>query len=701
MENTGNNKEAFSINIHKNGIATIQPNDKDSEYNKGYLAQATHFVDQLEALLAQDQVKAVIYTSLFPHTRFRYKRLFEDEQRHKDYSSKLYKLLQKVAQLQQQTKPLIAYVNSNSTGIDLSIHLWAHYKLIKKEMTISFPESTLGLFPGFAAISNSLSCMPLTQAYDFLVEGHELPAETAVATGLFTAVVTDLPSAMLSIEQLIHTHNSAPIAPAYTSEDLQALDNLSSKTNKRTRGLIPGTNACLHIITSLLHTTHTDPLLEEAKHYQQILADPITKAMVRTGYYHPIDSRRFTIFHNAEIKRIGIIGAGMMGAGIAYEAAKSGIDVILKDTTIAQAERGKTYSDTVASKQVELGRMSEASKNTILAQIKPVADDKEFKDLDVIIEAVFENMELKKTVIQQANQGLKENGFMATNTTSLLISELATASTQQKDFVGMHFFSPVDRMKLVEIVKGKNSSEETIEKAIHLANKLGKTPIIVHDGPGFFTSRVFFNYLLEAISMLLEGIPGQDIEEQAWKAGFGSSPLAVLDAISLPLMLHVYDQLPSLSTSQLRAQTYLQSLVNSGRTGRKAKQGFYNYGEHKTLWQDPELPITDQPFPKETIAKRLLHVMALDSYRCLDEGLLTDPSDGDLGSTLGIGFPTYTGGVFSYIDQITLPQFVADCQTFASKGEQWQVPTSLQQLAQENFRFYLGFKSNWKEDKNT
>ncbi len=400
---------------------------------------------------------------------------------------------------------------------------------------------------------------------------------------------------------------------------------------------------------------------------------PIHKTMLNTPF---------------NLSRIGIIGAGMMGAGIAFEAAKAGVKVLLKDVTMEQAQHGKSYSERVCLKHIELGKMQAEQMAQLLANIQPVTDYDKFHDLDMIIEAVFEDMELKKTVIEASQYGLCPEAFFASNTTSLLISELAKSSHNPKNFIGMHFFSPVDRMRLVEIIRGEKTSPQTVEKAIQTAHKLGKTVIVVNDGPGFYTSRVFFNYLLEAITMLLEGMPAELIEAEARLAGFGASPLAVLDEISLPLMLHVYDQLPSLSSSQRRAYRYLETLIAQGRSGRKAGKGFYNYEESKKIWKDSTLPTTVPIAGEGTIAKRLLHVMALDSYRCLEEGILDKPSDGDMGATLGIGYPNHTGGVFRHIDQVGLPQFVKDCEQFADKGEQWEIPDSLRKKAAQNYTFY-------------
>jgi 3-hydroxyacyl-CoA dehydrogenase/enoyl-CoA hydratase/3-hydroxybutyryl-CoA epimerase len=221
----------------------------------------------------------------------------------------------------------------------------------------------------------------------------------------------------------------------------------------------------------------------------------------------------------------------------------------------------------------------------------------------------------------------------------------------------------------------------------------------VQDGPGFFTSRIFFNYLLEGITMVLEGISPTLVEEEAMAAGFAVGPLAVLDEISLELMLHVYDQLPGLHASQKRAYTYLKGMVDQKRKGKKSGAGFYDYDvetKKKTIWKNPVIASAKENVKPSIIRKRLLHVMALDSYRCLAEGVLNQPIDGDIGSILGVGYASYTGGVFGHIDRTTLPAFIAECEDFQAKGEQWDIPESLRELAKKNFRFYSGFDSNWR-----
>ena len=403
---------------------------------------------------------------------------------------------------------------------------------------------------------------------------------------------------------------------------------------------------------------------------------------------------------DAEISKVAVIGAGMMGSGIAYEVAKAGIDVILKDVDLQNAEKGRAYSEKLCNKLIELNKMKEDDKPKILERILPTDQLEDLDGAEIIVEAVFEDKRLKAEVINDSKRYLAQSGLFASNTTSLPISKLSKSFDDPSRFIGLHFFSPVDRMALVEVIRGKETSEETLDKALSFVGKLKKIPIVVNDGPAFFTSRIFFYYLLEGITMLLEGVPMERIEEGAKLAGFAVGPLAVLDEISLPLMVHVYEQLPDMSFSQKRVYNYLQRMIKKGRTGRKSSRGFYDYPDNKPkkYYSDPELKDLDSQISAKDIQDRLLAVLALDSYRCLEEGILFSPIDGDLGSVMGLGYPVQTGGVFGYIDMIGLDEFVKICENFSQYGDEWEIPDSLVKLRDEGFQFYDGFESNWVDE---
>lgn len=689
----------FITKVLENGIATLKATDENEEASIGFITQALRYVSQMEALLAQDNVKALMYYSLFPNVSMRFKDLFKEEKDTVDYEETLYALLIKVEQLKKQPKPVIAYSNHFTSGIDLAVNLWAHYTIVNEDAELSFPEFKYGLLPPLGAIRHTFSRMSFKDAYAFLTESNCLTAAEAVANGLITQTVPEGIDPILIVEKLVREHKPIKKEKSFNQQDWDFLNTMADKSRKKNRGLIPAANVFLEMVTAILKTNSLDLLRQEAQLYHMVMANKKTEAMVRTGYYFKVDKRRKGVAPAYEPNRIGVIGAGMMGAGISFEAAKAGKTVYLKDATLEQAVLGKEHVADICERLVNRGQMSKAKMESLLEHIHPVAKYTDLDALDAIIEAVFENMELKKNVIEASFPSLSHPAIFATNTTSLLISDLAKATDNPKDFVGMHFFSPVDRMNVVEIIRGRQTSSQTIERTMKLANQLGKTVLIVNDSPAFYTSRVFFNYLLEAITLLLEGVPPILIEEEAQKAGFAVGPLEVLDEISLPLMAHVYDQLPELNPSQKRAYNYLKSLIDLGRSGRKSNRGFYNYDvTGKVIWQDPTIPLMPAAtaFDQNTIAKRLLHVMALDSYRCLDEGVLEDPSDADIGSTLGIGFPKHTGGVFSYMEQVGLAPFVKECEMFATKGQQWDMPASLRKLASENYTFYKDMKSNWK-----
>nr|MBP7573371.1 3-hydroxyacyl-CoA dehydrogenase family protein [Rhodoferax sp.] len=392
--------------------------------------------------------------------------------------------------------------------------------------------------------------------------------------------------------------------------------------------------------------------------------DPVAKNMINTFFFNmnaiKSGQSRPAGIPRYKPQRVGVLGAGMMGAGIAYSQASRGITTVLKDITRDKAESGKAYSHKLTQARVEKGRMSAADQAALLARITATDSATDLKGCDLIIEAVFEQRELKAMVTQEAEPMLVEGGFFASNTSTLPISGLAKASRQPEKFVGIHFFSPVDKMKLVEIIRGKQTDDETVARAFDYVQALGKIPIVVNDSRGFYTSRTFGTFVMEGAAMLGEGIPAAVIENAGIQCGMPVGPLAVLDETALSLSVHVLDQ--TRADYAAEGKTYaatpgdllVERMVKElNRSGRAAGAGFYDYpqGAKKVLW--PELKkLFEKPgagYDMRDIKDRLLFRQAVETARCLQEGVLTSVHDANIGSIFGIGFPAWTGGAMQFI----------------------------------------------------
>jgi 3-hydroxyacyl-CoA dehydrogenase/enoyl-CoA hydratase/3-hydroxybutyryl-CoA epimerase len=391
-----------------------------------------------------------------------------------------------------------------------------------------------------------------------------------------------------------------------------------------------------------------------------------------------------------EVKKLGMLGAGMMGAGIAYVSAKAGMEVVLKDVTMEGAEKGKAYSKMLLDKAISRKRSTPEKAEALLNRIKPTTDYKDFEGCDLVIEAVFEDPKLKDKVTKETEAVLAADKVFGSNTSTIPITQLAEASGRPENFIGIHFFSPVDKMPLVEIIVGEQTKEKAIAAAVDYSVAIRKIPIVVNDSRGFFTSRCFSTYVSEGMFLLEEGVPAAMIENIAKKKGMPVGPLAVHDEVTMTLSMHIYESDPTPKQPyQERGYKIAKDMVeNEKRPSKKDGAGFYEYpkGDKKKLWSklDEKFKSNIDTLDEETIGKRLLHFQALESYRCLEEGVLRSTTDGDLGSVLGWGFPIYTGGSLSYIDYVGMKKFIAECDDFTEKyGVRFSVPDSLRQLAEQ------------------
>ena len=703
MTNSENPKSLyFKLEMYSDGLAYLSPKAQAAQDAASSLVVLQDFLLLASHTLEQQDCIGLAYSCPLGQKSMDFNDFLALATQEQGLEIKLNQLFAQLLTLKRLEKPLIALLQDNSFDLSLSSMLWADLRIGIKGCQLGFPANAYGLYPALGASLFATQSMGLQQALPLLTQGNTLTAEAAYQLGLLDAIASNKEDALLKARTIIADGmgNLAPSA-AIPKEilDLTAIENIL----KKTQGLQPGINACTKLLQQVDKAELRDILSLDARLYSELWSDPQVISMIRS-FYFGVAAAKASVEDQGENafqpKKIGVIGAGMMGAGIAYEATKAGLQVALKDVQLDRATAGKAYAEKLCQKLVEKGLLDEKTATALLARILPTENMQDLAGADLIVEAVFEDKQLKASVTQESMDYLAADGVFASNTTSLPITELAAAASERAaDFIGMHFFSPVDRMALVEIICGQQTSEATLAKALQIVRLLGKTPIVVYDGPAFFTSRIFFNYLLEGISMLLAGIPAERIETASKQAGFAVGPLSVLDEISLPLMLHVYEQLPSLHASQQKASAYLQQLIAAGRTGRKSGSGFYDYDKHspqKNIWQDPSIQLLSVLPSMQSLQQRLLHVVALDSYRCLDEGVLRKPIDGDLGALLGIGYPRHTGGVFAHIDQVGIAAFVADCQSFADFGEQWKIPNTLLTLAARDFKFYTGFHSNWE-----
>jgi 3-hydroxyacyl-CoA dehydrogenase/enoyl-CoA hydratase/3-hydroxybutyryl-CoA epimerase len=439
----------------------------------------------------------------------------------------------------------------------------------------------------------------------------------------------------------------------------------------------------------------------ESKYFTQLLMDPTSRNMTRTLFLNKGAAdklvRRPEGPEKRPVTKLGILGAGMMGAGVAYVSAYAGMQVVLLDTSQDNAEKGKDYSRNLLQKRIDRGRMDADKAADILERIQTTTSYDDLAGCELVIEAVFEDVDIKADVTAKTEAVIAADSIFASNTSTLPITGLAKASQRPAQFIGIHFFSPVDKMPLVEVIVGEKTGDVAIAQALDYIQQIRKTPIVVNDSRGFYTSRVFGTYSKEGITMLAEGINPALIENVAKQGGMPVGPLAVTDEVTLELSHHVMTQ-----TKKALGDAYVSSAADDviskfvedlDRKGKRFGKGFYDYpeGEKKRLW--PGLAehyprAEEQPNPEE-ILKRILYVQAIETVRCLDEGVLTHPADADIGSIFGWGFPPHTGGTISFIETEGLKQFVSEADRLAQTyGERFAVPESLRSMSEKGETFY-------------
>lgn len=608
-------------------------------------------------------------------------------------------------------KPFVAAINGTAMGGGLEICLACHYRVVSDApgLLLGLPEVQVGLLPGAGGTQRMLRILGISRAMPYLLEGKHFDAAKGLKEGIVQAIASpdtlldtarrwllDQPTAIQPWDIKGYTLPGgspfdAKVAPSFvvgnTMLQAQTFHNLPAPL---------AIQSCLYEGAQL---PMDKALRVESKYLAYLTRDPVSRGMIRTLFVSKTKAEKglhrpagITPLH---CRTLGIVGAGMMGSGIAQMAAQRGIDVVLLDRDAAAAERGKEAAQKRLARLVEKGRMEAGKAQALLARIRTTADYADLAASDVVIEAVFENRAIKADILRQLDAVLPAHCLVASNTSSLPITLLAQAGAHPERFIGMHFFSPAERMPLVEVIRGRDTSDQSLAHALDLVAQLRKTPIVVNDHRGFFTSRFIGSFVDDGIAMLAEGVAPALIENCARQAGMPVGPLAITDEMSIELSKQAGDaqarEFPD-SYRPGRSVPVIEKLFALGRMGRKNGKGFYDYDDKgKSLWPGlaDHYPLrTEQPQPQD-LRQRVLYVQAIEAARAMEDGVLLSPADGDVGAILGVGFPAYTGGPFSFMDGIGIAEFVREAERLAALfGPHLQPPALLKRMAAEGATFY-------------
>lgn len=612
-------------------------------------------------------------------------------------------------------KPFVAALNGLALGGGLELALACHHRLLvdHPKALVGLPEVTVGLLPAGGGTQRLPRLIGIEKALPLLLEGTLLAPRQALELGIVDELVcADGLVAKACEWVLMHLQVAQPWdLKGYRVPDgcgpMAEHANRSfalqmTKIRKRTQDNYPAPIAILSAVYEGTQLPIDQGLAVEARYFGQLLASPVARNLMRTLFINKGRAdklaRRPVEVPPSKVERLAVLGAGMMGSGIARVAAQAGIQVVLLDSDCLLAERGKVLIR--AGLEKEAARRGEPldGVEAVLARITPTEDFVQLANCDLVIEAVFESRAVKADVIRRSEEHLPPSAVFASNTSTLPISSLAELSLRPSQFIGLHFFSPVERMPLVEVILGQQTTADSLARALDFVAQLRKTPIVVNDSPGFFTSRIFCSYVDEGMAMLAEGISPALIENAARMAGLATGPLAVTDEVSLDLQKRVVEQAlaDGLAPERLRqhAQPVIERFNALGRHGRKSGGGFYEFPKDGTkhLWPGlAELypPLEHQPEVQEVI-DRLLFIQALESVRCMEEGVITDPMDADIGAILGLGFPSWTGGPMSFIDTLGLEPFIGRCEQLTVHGARFQPSAWLLDRIGRRVTFYQG-----------
>jgi 3-hydroxyacyl-CoA dehydrogenase/enoyl-CoA hydratase/3-hydroxybutyryl-CoA epimerase len=707
------------------GVVTLvldDPNQSANTMNQAFRASITAIAARAEA--EKDSIRGVIYTSA-KKTFFAggdlkdmIKARPEDAQQVFDTATEIKNALRRIETL---GKPVVAALNGAALGGGYEIALASHHRIALDTpgSKIGLPEVTLGLLPAGGGVTRTVRLMGITDALlKVLLQGTQYNPRRALENGLVHEVAATEEEMLAKARAFIDAHpeshqpwdvpgykipGGTPANPRFAAN----LPAFPANLRKQTNGApYP---APRNIMAAAVEGSQVDfetAITIETRYFTELVTGQTAKNMIQAFFFdlQAVNSgaNRPKGIETRQVRKVAVLGAGMMGAGIAYSCARAGIDVVLKDVSPEAAAKGKGYSEKLCAKAVAKGRTSQEKADALLARITPTADVSDLAGCDAVIEAVFEDTTLKHKVFQEIESVVAPDALLCSNTSTLPITTLAEGVERQADFIGLHFFSPVDKMPLVEIIKGERTGDEALARAFDLVRQINKTPIVVNDSRGFFTSRVIGHFINEGVAMVGEGIEPASVEQAAAQAGYPAKVLSLMDELTLTLPRKIRGETKRAveeaggTWTAHPAEAVIDRMVDEfGRPGRSGGAGFYDYteeGSRAGLWPGLREHFTRPGYeiPFRDMQERMLFAEALDTVRLLEEGVLTSVADANIGSILGIGFPGWTGGVLQYINGYEggLPGFVARARELAATyGERFTPPALLVEKAEQGEPF--------------
>jgi 3-hydroxyacyl-CoA dehydrogenase / enoyl-CoA hydratase / 3-hydroxybutyryl-CoA epimerase len=620
--------------------------------------------------------------------------------------------------LETSGKPWVSAINGTCMGGAFELSLACHGRVAadSDKVRMALPEVKIGIFPGAGGTQRVPRLTDQQQALQMLTSGQTLSPQKAKSMGLIHEIAE--PQRLVETAKAMIKNGLKPVAPwdekgfklpgspIYSVAGANLWPPAIAILRRETYGNYPAAAAILKCVYEGLLVPFDTALRIEQRYFTEIMQTREAAAMIRSLFVSLQElnkgARRPAGVPETKFKKIGVLGAGFMGAGIAYVTAKAGIPVVLLDRDMEAAAKGKAHSDSLISDQVRKGRAKPEDKDRLLSLITATADYADLSGCDLVVEAVFEDSGVKKDATEKAEAVLKPSAVFASNTSTIPITSLAKNSARPKNFIGIHFFSPVDKMMLVEIILGKKTGDKALATAIDFVRAIKKTPIVVNDTRGFYVNRCVLRYMSEAYKMLIEGVPAPMIENAAKAAGMPVGPLALTDETAIDLAQKIMKQtIKDLGDKAVdpKQMALINTLVDThGRFGRKNGKGFYDYPQKpakKKLWpglKDLYPQLAPEKVDYEELKQRLLVTIALEAARVMEEGIVTDPREADVGSILAFGFAPFTGGVLSYIDGIGAKKFVKIAKGLQKKyGAEFKAPKLLLDMAEKGDTFYQRF----------